>query len=157
MRRISALAALMALVPAVVALGQAKPRSRLADVKDVEREVRRASDNEVAALIASDVEALSQIWSDDFVVTNPLNQLVSKRQVLALVESDTLAFRSYERRIEYFHAYGGLVVIAGREVVVWAGKMPLAGKPSSLRFTAVWRETGGQWQEVARHANLIAN
>jgi hypothetical protein len=43
----------------------------------------------------------------------------------------------------------------GAETVVWAGKMPMAGKTSHLRFTAIWMRKGAGWQEVARHANII--
>lgn len=121
----------------------------------IERDVRRASDDEVRALLANDVKALAQLWSDDFVVTNPLNQLVGKEQVMALITSDTLAFTAYDRRIEYVHMYDSVAVVAGTETVVWAGRMPMAGKQTPLRFTAVWMKHGGRWREVARHANVI--
>ena len=123
----------------------------------IERDVRQASGDEVRALLANDVKALTQLWSDDFVVTNPLNQLVGKHQVLALITSDTLAFRSYDRQIEYVHVYDGVVVIAGSETVVWAGRMPMAGKRTPLRFTALWMKRGGRWREVARHANALSS
>ncbi|MEP6494252.1 MAG: nuclear transport factor 2 family protein [bacterium] len=130
--------------------------ARMAEQR-IERDVRRASDDEVRALLVNDVKALTQLWSDDFVVTNPLNQLVHKQQVLALITSDTLAFTSYDRQIEYVHAYGGVVVVAGSESVVWAGRMPMAGKRTPLRFTALWMKRGGRWREVARHANVISS
>jgi ketosteroid isomerase-like protein len=118
--------------------------------------IRRANAQEVRALLANDVTTLARLWSDDFVVTNPLNQFVTKRQVIGLIRSDTLAFQSYDRKIEYVRVYGDVAVVAGSEVVVWAGKMPTAGKLSRLRFTAVWMRRGGQWEEVARHANTVA-
>ena len=121
----------------------------------IERDVRRASDDEVRALLVNDVKALTQLWSDDFVVTNPLNQLVHKQQVLALITSDTLAFTAYDRQIEYVHVYGSVVVVAGNESVVWAGRIPTAGKRTPLRFTAVWMKRGGRRREVARHANVV--
>jgi hypothetical protein len=98
---------------------------------------------------------LGRIWSDDFVVTNPLSKFVNKRQVLGLIESGTLAFSSYDRQIEYVHFYGDTAVVAGSETVVWAGKMPNAGKTSHLRFTAIWMKQDGRWQEIVRHANII--
>jgi ketosteroid isomerase-like protein len=121
-----------------------------------EREVRELNTREVNALLANDAKSLRRIWSDDFVVTNPLNKFVNKQQVLGMVESGSLAFSSYDRRIEYVHVYGSTVVVAGSETVVWAGKMPNAGKTSPLRFTAIWMKQGGRWQEVARHANIVA-
>jgi hypothetical protein len=46
-------------------------------------------------------------------------------------------------------------ILAGAEDCVWAGTMPLAGKPSHLRFTAIWKRDGQRWQQVARHANIV--
>jgi hypothetical protein len=121
----------------------------------VEEEIRRLNAMEVEALIHKDIKSLGRLWSDDFVVTNPLNEFVNKRQVIELIESSILAFTSYERQIVYVRRYRGAVIVAGSETVVWAGKMPAAGKTSHLRFTAMWIKQNGRWQEVARHANII--
>jgi ketosteroid isomerase-like protein len=125
-----------------------------ADAK-AEAEVRQRDAAEVEAFLADDVAALAGLWSDTFVVTNPFNQFVNKQQVLSLVTSGTLAFTSYLRHIEYVHVYQDIVIVAGSETVVWAGRIPLAGQTSNLRYTAVWARHGNEWQEVARHANLV--
>ena len=121
----------------------------------VEQEIRQVNAEEVEGLLRNDIKALGNIWSDDLVVTNPLNNFVRKQEVLKLIESGTLAFASYERRIEYVHLYHNMAVVAGSETVIWAGKMPNAGKTSILRFTGVWARQNGRWQEVARHANIV--
>jgi ketosteroid isomerase-like protein len=121
----------------------------------VEEEIRRANAEEVDGLLRNDIRALGQIWSDDLVVTNPLNKFVNKQEVLQLIESGTLAFASYERRVEYIHLYQNMAVVAGSETVIWAGKMPNAGKTSLLRFTGIWARQNGRWQQVARHANIV--
>jgi ketosteroid isomerase-like protein len=120
-----------------------------------EEDVRRANNEEVDSFIHNDAKAMGRLWSDDFVVTNPLNKFVTKRQVLGMVESGFLVITSYDRRIEYVRVYGDTVIAAGSETVVWGGKMPNAGKTEHLRFTAVWMKQGGRWQEVARHANIV--
>jgi ketosteroid isomerase-like protein len=117
--------------------------------------VRQADAAEVQAFLSNDPATLARLWADDFVVTNPFNQFVTKPQVLALVTSGILAFSSYERHIEYMHAYGRVMIVAGSETVVWAGRIPLAGQTSHLRYTSVWARHGNEWQEVARHATLI--
>jgi len=121
----------------------------------IESELKLLNAQEVEALLHSDLRTLGRLWSDDFVVTNPLNKFVNKQQVVGLIESNTLAFTSYYRQIEYARAYGDTAIVAGSETVVWAGKMPNAGRTSHLRFTAVWVKQGGRWQEVARHANIV--
>ena len=120
-----------------------------------EEEIRRLNAEEVQGLLANEVKTLTRIWSDDLVVTNPLNQFVNSRQVMSLIESGTLAFTAYERQIEYIRIRHDTAVVAGGETVIWAGKMPNAGKTSHLRFTAVWMKQNGRWQEVARHANIV--
>ena len=98
---------------------------------------------------------MERLWSDDLVVTNPLNKFVTKKQVLGMMQSGFLIITSYDRQIEYLHVYGDTVIVAGPETVVWGGNMPNAGKTEHLRFTAVWMKQGGRWQEVARHANVV--
>jgi hypothetical protein len=117
--------------------------------------VRKLSDDEAAAFLRRDAGALSGMWSDELVVTNPLNNVVTKQQVLEMVRSGFLIITSYSRKVEYEKKYGDIVILVGAEEVVWGGRMPNAGKSEKLRFTAVWRNENGTWREVARHANII--
>jgi ketosteroid isomerase-like protein len=152
-RTVSAALILIALLSATVFGQQAAPQSK----KDqaIDKEIRRLNTEEHDAFMRNDAKSLANIWSDDFVVTNPFNQFVTKQQVLNLVENGTLAFKSYERNIEYLKTYGDTVIVAGSETCVWGGKIPIAGQTSHLRFTQVWRMQGGHWREVARHANIV--
>ncbi|MGO9084344.1 MAG: nuclear transport factor 2 family protein [Candidatus Sulfotelmatobacter sp.] len=125
------------------------------DDKRIENEVRRVNAEEVQAFIHNDSKTMAHLWSDDFVVTNPLNRFVTKQQVLGMVDSGFLAIPSYDRQIEYMHVYGDVVIVAGSETVVWGGKMPNVGKTEHLRFTGVWMRRAGVLQEVARHANIV--
>lgn len=120
-----------------------------------EQDVRHLSDAEVDAFLHRDTAAMARLWSDDLVVTNPLNQFVTKQAVLGLVASGILVITEYDRQIEYIRVYGDMVVVAGREQVLWGGKMPLAGQTQRLRFTALWMRQAGRWQEVVRHANVV--
>ena len=120
-----------------------------------EASIRAFNSTEVADFMAADTKGLDGLWANSFIVTNPLNQLATKSQVLGMVNSGILRFASYDRKIEYVRTYGDIAIVAGAETVVWAGKMPLAGKLSNLRFTAVWQRSGTGWREVARHANIV--
>jgi ketosteroid isomerase-like protein len=120
-----------------------------------DEEVRRMNTAEVEAFLHNDPKAMARLWSDDFVVTNPLNKFVSKQQVLGMVESGFLIITSYDRQIEYLRFYGDTAIVAGNETVVWGGKMPNAGKTERLRFTGIWMKQGEGWREVARHANIV--
>ena len=137
-----------------LAAGQVPPQLAKQD-KLAADEVRRLNAEEVDAFIHSDPKAMARLWSDDFVVTNPLNKFVNKQQVLGMVKSGFLVITSFDRQIEYLRIYGNTAVAAGNETVVWGGKMPNSGKTEHLRFTGIWMKQRGSWQEVARHANVV--
>ncbi|MDB5482901.1 MAG: hypothetical protein JWO83_3954 [Caulobacteraceae bacterium] len=139
----------------LLAASLAAGAARAAQPPDVEAEIRAANAAEVRGFLAADVPALASLWADSFVVTNPLNRFVTKADVLGMVSSGMLRFSAFERDIEYVRAYGDIAVVAGAETTGWAGRMPLAGRTSHLRFTAVWRRTGDGWREIARHANIV--
>ena len=137
-----------------LAAGQVLPQITTQD-KLAADEVRRLNAEEVDAFIHSDPNAMARLWSDDFVVTNPLNKFVNKQQVLGMVKSGFLVIISLDRQIEYLRIYGNTAVAAGNETVVWGGKMPNSGKTEHLRFTGIWMKQRGSWHEVARHANVV--
>jgi ketosteroid isomerase-like protein len=121
-----------------------------------ENAVRQANAEEIQAFLDNDPKAMARLWSDEFVVTNPLNKFVNKSQVLGMVQSGFLVITSYDRHIDYVRIDGDFAIVAGVETVTWGGKMPNAGKTQQLRFTAVWKkQQQGQWQEIARHANIV--
>lgn len=126
-----------------------------AELVSAESALRALNAEEVSDFMAGDARGLERLWADTFVVTNPLNQFVTKAQVLQMVDSGTLRFASFDRQVEYVRLYGDIAVVAGAENVVWAGKMPMAGKTSHLRFTAVWQRSGSDWRQIARHANIV--
>ncbi len=141
-------------VAALFASAQASTDATEED-KRAEEEVRRLNVEENQAFLHKDPKTLARLWSDDLVVTNPLNKFVSKQQVLGMVESGFLVITSFDRQIEYVRVYGDTVIVAGSETVLWGGKMPNAGKTEHLRFTGIWMKQRGRWQEVARHANIV--
>ena len=145
---ITAFAAFLTATPALIAAQSGSSNS-------AEQQVRSLSREEVEAFLRKDAAAMSRIWSDGLVVTNPLNRFVTGKQVLDMMNSGFLVIRSFERNIEYLREYGDTIIVAGSETVVWGGKMPNAGKTEHLRFTAVWMNQQGRWQEVARHANIV--
>ena len=120
-----------------------------------EQQIRSLNSEEVQAFLQKDPSAMAHLWSDDLVVTNPLNKFVNKQQVLGMMKSGFLVITSYAREIEYLRFYGNIAIVAGNETVIWGGKMPNAGKTEHLRFTAVWMKQEGRWSEIVRHANVV--
>jgi ketosteroid isomerase-like protein len=140
-------------IPLLPAQEAAAPTQQNASAEEA---VRKANAEEIQAFLQNDPKKMARLWSDEFVVTNPLNKFVNKSQVLGMVQSGFLAFTAYDRHIDYVRIDGDFAIVAGLETVTWAGNMPNAGKTQQLRFTAVWKkQQQGQWQEIARHANIV--
>lgn len=123
--------------------------------QDAEEAVRTLNAKEVQAFLQRDPKTMALLWSDDFVVTNPLNTFLNKQQVLRIVESGFLVITSYDRQVEYVRVYRDIVIVAGNETVLWGGAMPNAGRTEHLRFTGIWMKQRGRWQQIARHANIV--
>jgi Domain of unknown function (DUF4440) len=91
------------------------PHPRTGKVSPAETEVRRANAEEVDAFLQNDPKAMDRLWSEDFVVTNPLNKFVTKQQVLGMVHAGVLVITSSDRQIEYLRVYGDAVIVAARQ------------------------------------------
>lgn len=155
MKRFVAFAGVLFLTSSVLMLwGQTTTVAKSID-QEAEKELRRLNDEEVQSFLQKDPDAMARLWSDDLVVTNPLNKFVNKQAVLGMVKSGFLVITSYTRNIEYIRIYGDTAIVAGNEEVVWGGRMPNAGKTEHLRFTGIWMRQGGRWQQVARRANIV--
>src|ERR1700722_17315811 len=97
MKTFFAYAALLVSLTGVTALFASTQETDRAGAKGnrTEEEIRRLNTEEVEAFLHKDPKTMARLWSDDFVVTNPLNKFVTKQQVLGMVESGFLVITSY--------------------------------------------------------------
>lgn len=125
--------------------------------KRVEEEFKRLHEQEVAFVLSGDAAAWDKFYPEDHIVTNPFNQLLTKKQVLERVRANIIRYKVYEKKIEYLCAYPNTVVIAGVETSLPAddANRPDAGKLTSRRFTETWIKRDKQWRKVARHVSTI--
>jgi ketosteroid isomerase-like protein len=122
-----------------------------------EDELRALEDQERAAVLAQDFSALERIWSEDFIVNNPRNEVSANRgALLELFRKGIAHYRSFDRVIEVIRFSGDHAIVMGRETVQPADGAPLAGGTVERRFTNVWRREGATWRLFARHANVIS-
>jgi ketosteroid isomerase-like protein len=143
LKAISALLVLLSMPLCLFAMAQDRPSD--------EQHVRSLDDQERVAALKRDLPALERLWSDQFTVNAPNNQVVvGKRAVL-----DT-----FERQIEFIRADGNFVIIMGLETVQPIGDAPsaglVAGQSIKRRFTNIWKNEEGTWRLFARHANVIS-
>lgn len=118
--------------------------------------IRQLEEDERQAVLQQDVDALQQLWAEEFIVNNPQNQISRSRgDVLALVQRGLIRYARFERRIESIRFFTDIAIVMGAEIVEPIGDAPHAGGIVERRFTNIWRKHGTTWQMIARHANAI--
>jgi ketosteroid isomerase-like protein len=123
--------------------------------------IRSLDDQERTAALKRDLTALERLWSDQFTVNAPNNQVViGKRAVLdTFVHSGVIDFSSFERKIEFMCVEGDFAIIMGLETLVPNIDAPtaglVAGQPLRRRFTNIWKRDAAGWRLFARHASVI--
>ena len=123
--------------------------------------VRSLDDQERIAALQRDRAALERLWSEQFILNGPNNQvIVGRRAVLdTFVKTGIINFSTFEREIELIRADGPFVIIMGFETVQPVSDAPsaglVAGQAIKRRFTNVWKNESGTWRLFIRHANVV--
>lgn len=146
------------LVAAIAVLGCASAGAPVGGRPAADEEVIRVlEDEERAAVLAQDFSALERIWSEDFLVNNPRNEVSADRgALLELFRKGIAHYRSFDRVIEAIRFSGDHAIVMGRETVQPMEGAPLAGRTVERRFTNVWRRERATWRLFARHANVVS-
>lgn len=134
--------------------------SAIAQVTDSSKEnilkqIKILEDLEANAILKSDTVTLKKIWSEDYHVYNPYNLIFNKEQVLQAIKSTFIKFSLFTREQEYFGIYDNVVVVMGKETVVFSGNNPDKGKTQVIRYSDVYKLIDSDWKIIARHANII--
>lgn len=126
-----------------------------------EQIVRAQDDRERMAALNRDVSALEALWSEEFTVNAPNNQVVIGRQrnLDTFVRSGIIDFSTFQREIEFLRVDGSFAIVMGLETVVPRSDAPsaglVAGQVIHRRFTNVWKKEGDTWRLYWRHANVV--
>ena len=135
----------------------------MAQDRSVDENVVRGLDNEERlAALKRDLPALDRLWSDEFTVNAPNNQVVvGRRAVLdTFVRAGVINFSVFERQIEFVRVDGLFVIVMGLETVQPIADAPtaglVAGQTIRRRFTNIWKNEGGTRRLSLRYANVIA-
>jgi len=116
-----------------------------------EQEVRAREEENRLAFLAADLVTLDRLWTEDFLVNSPINEVNDKRRTLALLETGRIRHTAMAVEIERMTRHGDIAVVMGSDRVT----DPPDGTVSHRRFTNLWRIEGGEWRCFARHANVI--
>ncbi len=135
-------------------------RGRAADPVNAtpERDLVRIEREWGEALVRHDAATLSRILADEYVLTTPFGQVVTKAQLvesLQIPREDSFVLKAIEQEDFSARLYGDTAVVYSRMKL----KGTAAGKEvvSPFRHTDVFVKKDGRWRCVARQATLIAD
>ncbi len=125
------------------------------EMSKTERTIRGLEQALVDAVLARDVRILETLFSDELIVSSPINTISKKPTVLQLVREKKISYSAFKVQIEEVIILGDAVIVTGKESVKPVDNAPLAGMSVERRYSQVWRQKAGKWQLVFRHANVI--
>ena len=123
-----------------------------------EDEIRKLEQTVVTAILNADTNMLKQVWATEFLVNNPRNDISTNRDaVLKTQKSGMIDYSTFERVIEQMQFQKDIVITMGYETFVSKNDIPgaKAGQAYKRRFTNIWMNQKGRWQQIARHASII--
>ncbi|HEY8559660.1 MAG TPA: nuclear transport factor 2 family protein [Pyrinomonadaceae bacterium] len=116
-----------------------------------ERAVRKLDIAHAEAILKADKEALDKLWTEDFRVNNPFNEIDKADRI----RNGSVTYSAFERVPELVLVHQNTAIVMGREIVVPKGNSPDAGKTINRRYTNIWMKREGKWRLIARHASVI--
>jgi ketosteroid isomerase-like protein len=127
-----------------------------AATSQVEAEIRELDQTQAQAWLDRDQAALERLWSPEFVLQAPSNQILTREGVFREMRTPRLAggLASMERTVERVTQFGDIVISMGVEHPV-NKTGPTAGVVRTQRYTNVWRREGNTRRVIARHAHLL--
>lgn len=117
----------------------------------IEQEIRQLDAAHADAVLRGDQAALDKIWTADFRVNNPFNEIDNAKRI----RTGAVTYKSFERVAESVLIHENTVIVMGRETVVPKGASPDAGQTIHRRYTNIYMKRHGAWRLIARHANVV--
>lgn len=122
----------------------------------IEDEIRDLERQEAAAFLAGDADRLGRLWDEGLIVNAPHGRIMADAApTLTLVQSGRLRHDAIVRHVESIRIHGDVAISMGSEQVQDSAG-PMAGPPHLRRYTNVWKQAGGRWRLIARHASLVS-
>ena len=143
--RLILLAVLTILTPALVSAQTEKQKLV------IEKEIRKLDLAHADAVLRGDLAAMDKIWTKDFKVNNPFNEVDKADRI----RTGAVTYSSFVRVAESVKVHGDTVIVMGHEEVVPKGNSPDAGKTINRRYTNIFMKRSGKWRLIARHASVI--
>jgi len=112
-----------------------------------EQELMKMLDQLTAAYLGADTEQLNRIYADDCIITNTAGAVITKSDLIKLLESGAVKYESFEHDDVVVRIYGTTAVISAAITT----KTQVQGHEYTgrSRLITVWIKQGGKWRFVA--------
>ena len=141
---------LLVAIVTIIAIGSVSGQSAKQKVA-IEQEIRKLDLAHADAILRGDLAALDKLWTKDFKVNNPFNEIDKADRI----RTGAVTYSSFVREPESIQVHKNTVIVMGRETAVPKGDSPDAGKTINRRYTNIWMKREGKWRLIARHASVI--
>jgi ketosteroid isomerase-like protein len=105
------------------------------------------------AMLANDVEALTDLLDDDLVFTGPDGQVLSKDDDLSVHRHKLLCLDQLDLHETQIHRIGELILTTTKATL--SGHFISTPFDGVFAYTRLWRQSGAHWRIVAGHAAKI--
>jgi ketosteroid isomerase-like protein len=131
-----------------------QPAVSASSVEEIKKEILKVEDERNDAIMKGDVATLDKMYSDEIAWTNPKGELLTKKEVLAHLQSGEQKFFSIKHSDRQLHVYGDSVVVM---TVFTRSSVRYKGQTSDAprRFTNVFVKQNGQWILVVHQATPV--
>ena len=119
------------------------------------QKIKRLEETERTLVINGETEKLFKLWSDDYVVNNPGNMVMTAAQIKSSIRGAGMRGVSYIKNIEKITFVKDFAIVMGSEIVEPKDKLDNGGKNTIRRYTNIWMKSDTTWQLVARQASNI--
>ncbi|MFT3932955.1 MAG: nuclear transport factor 2 family protein [Chitinophagaceae bacterium] len=122
------------------------------------QKIRRLEETERTLVVNGETEKLFKLWTDDYVVNNPGNVVMTATQIKNSIRGGGMRGVAYTKNIEKITFTKDIAIVMGSEIVEPKDKFDNGGKNTIRRYTNIWIKSDTTWQLAARQAtNLISN
>jgi ketosteroid isomerase-like protein len=126
-----------------------------AATSQAEAQIRELDQMQARAWVARDQAALEQLWSPEFVLNAPSNQIRTREGVFREMRTPRLRESvPMERTLERVTPFGDIMISMGVEHH-GPKNGPAANPVRTQRYTNVWGREGDTWRIIARHAHML--
>ena len=148
MKHVCATALVLTVAGCALALAQARESKDVRELKEIQQRL-------IKAWVSKDRQTIDSLLAEDWRVTDPAGNVLTKAQVMKELDSGDRKLESGAINDVDVRLYGNVAVVTGRTEATGSYQ----GNKASvkLRFTDVFVKRSGRWRAVASQATVIAS